>query len=130
VVHLLLVQVGDEVLGLPLAKVVGAVEAEPASLSKSRGAAVLAWAGGLLPVHALSDLLRIPAGVDNRCRPYVVVEGDSGRFVLGVDRLVGQEEVVLKGLSRPLDLVPGLSGVTILGSGRPIFILDVPRLLS
>ena len=37
---------------------------------------------------------------------------------------------MLKPLSRPLDLLPGLSGVTILGSGRPVFILDVPRLLS
>jgi two-component system chemotaxis sensor kinase CheA len=42
---------------------------------------------------------------------------------------VGQEEVVLKALSRPLDQLPGLAGVTILGSGRPRFILDVPRLL-
>jgi two-component system chemotaxis sensor kinase CheA len=37
--------------------------------------------------------------------------------------------VVLKALARPLDLVPGLSGVTILGNGRPVFILDVARLL-
>jgi two-component system chemotaxis sensor kinase CheA len=57
------------------------------------------------------------------------MEGDSGRVALAVDRLVGQEEAVLKPLSRPLDLLPGLSGVTILGSGRPVFILDVPRLL-
>jgi two-component system chemotaxis sensor kinase CheA len=56
--------------------------------------------------------------------------GDAGKVALAVDKLLGQEEVVLKALSRPLDLVPGLSGVTILGTGRPIFILDVPRLLA
>ncbi len=55
---------------------------------------------------------------------------DENLAALGVDRLQGQEEVVLKALSRPLDLVPGLAGVTILGNGRPIFILDVPRLLA
>lgn len=58
------------------------------------------------------------------------MEADTGRLALAVDRLLGQEEVVLKALSRPLDLLPGLSGVTILGTGRPVFILDVPRLLS
>jgi len=58
-----------------------------------------------------------------------VMEGDAGKIAIAVERLLGQEEVVLKPLSRPLDLVPGLSGSTILGSGRPIFILDVPRLL-
>jgi two-component system chemotaxis sensor kinase CheA len=36
--------------------------------------------------------------------------------------------VVLKALARPLDLVPGLAGVTILGNGRPVFILDIARL--
>jgi two-component system chemotaxis sensor kinase CheA len=36
---------------------------------------------------------------------------------------------VLKPLSPPLDQVPGLSAVTVLGSGRPVFILDVARLL-
>ncbi len=52
----------------------------------------------------------------------------TGSVALEVDRLLGQEEVVLKALSRPLDLVPGLAGVTILGNGRPIFMLDAPRL--
>jgi two-component system chemotaxis sensor kinase CheA len=60
--------------------------------------------------------------------PFVVVEAEDGRVALLVDRLLGQEEVVLKALSRPLDLVPGLAGVTILGNGRPVFILDVARL--
>ena len=63
-------------------------------------------------------------------RPYLVMEHDGGKVALAVDRLLGQEEVVLKALSRPLDLVTGLSGVTILGSGRPVFILDVPRLVA
>jgi two-component system chemotaxis sensor kinase CheA len=57
------------------------------------------------------------------------METDSGKVALAVDRLLGQQEVVLKTLSRPLDLIPGLAGVTILGTGRPVFILDVPRLL-
>jgi len=47
-----------------------------------------------------------------------------------VDKLLGQEEVVLKVLPAPLHLIPGLSGVSILGSGRPIFVLDIPRLLE
>ena len=82
-------------------------------------------------MYSLSALLEVPAGrLPNGTRPYVVVEAESGKVALGVDRLQGQEEVVLKALSRPLDLVPGLAGVTILGNGRPIFILDVQRLLS
>ncbi|MDY7227687.1 chemotaxis protein CheA [Hyalangium rubrum] len=130
VVHLLLVEVGEEVFGLPIAKVLGATEADAEALSKSRETALLPHGNTLLPVHALNTLLGIPAPFRQGVRPFVVMEGDAGKVALAVDRLLGQEEVVLKPLSRPLDLLPGLSGVTILGSGRPVFILDVPRLLS
>lgn len=132
VVHLLLVQVGEEVFGLPIAKVVGATEADPDALSRSRETALLPHGNGLLPVHLLEVLLGVPASPRPGFRPFVVMEGDAGtgKVALAVDRLLGQEEVVLKPLSRPLDLLPGLSGVTILGSGRPVFILDVPRLLT
>ena len=130
VVHLLLVEVGEEVFGLPIAKVLGAQEVDADSLSRSRDTALLPHGNTLLPVHALDALLGLPAPERRGVRPFVVMEGDAGKVALAVDRLLGQEEVVLKSLSRPLDLLPGLSGVTILGSGRPVFILDVPRLLS
>jgi two-component system, chemotaxis family, sensor kinase CheA len=83
----------------------------------------------LLPVHGLAELLGIPAPARIGTRPYIIMESEPGKVALAVDRLLGQEEVVLKALSRPLDLIPGLSGVTILGTGRPVFILDIPRLL-
>ncbi|MCY1040118.1 chemotaxis protein CheA [Corallococcus sp. bb12-1] len=132
VVHLLLVQVGEEIFGLPIAKVVGATEADPELLSRSRETALLPHGNGLLPVHPLEVLLGVPATPRPGFRPFVVMEGEAGtgKVALAVDRLLGQEEVVLKPLSRPLDLLPGLSGVTILGNGRPVFILDVPRLLT
>ncbi|WP_370458897.1 chemotaxis protein CheW [Aggregicoccus sp. 17bor-14] len=129
VVQLLLVGVGEEVFGLPIAKVLGATEADGDALSRSRETPLLPHGNALLPVHFLETLVGVP-GAAGRVRPFVVMESDTGRLALAVDRLLGQEEVVLKALSRPLDLLPGLSGVTILGTGRPVFILDVPRLLS
>jgi two-component system, chemotaxis family, sensor kinase CheA len=133
VVNLLLVGVGEEVFGLPLARVTGVVEASGDALSRTQSSRMLAYANALVPVYSLSDLLEVPSGAapaNGHPRPWVVVESDTGRLALGVDTLLGQEEVVLKALQRPLDLVPGLAGVTILGSGRPIFILDVARLVT
>ncbi len=131
VVQLLLVDVGDETFGVPVGKVNGVVEFPEAQLARSQASSLLPFGQSLLPVYSLAELLTVPEGpFTNGTRPYVVVEAESGKVALGVDRLQGQEEVVLKALSRPLDLVPGLAGVTILGNGRPIFILDVPRLLS
>ncbi len=131
VVQLLLVDVGDETFGVPVGKVNGVVEFPESQLATSQSSSLLPFGNALLPVYSLAEVLAVPHGVlPNGTRPFVVVEAESGKVALGVDRLRGQEEVVLKALSRPLDLVPGLAGVTILGNGRPIFILDVPRLLS
>lgn len=131
VVNLLLVGVGPEILGLPIAKVLGVVEERPSKLSFTQRSPLLAFGTQLVPVHPLAGLLELPMGgaTGDASRFFVVVDSDEGRVALEVDRLLGQEEVVLKALAKPLDLVPGLAGVTILGNGRPVFILDVTRLV-
>jgi two-component system chemotaxis sensor kinase CheA len=125
----LLVRVGDEVLGLPIAKVHGAAQVEMSRLDRSRGAPMLPYAGDLVPVHDLTHLLGFPRDGARDDRAVVVAEGGDGRVGLAVDALLGQQEAVLKPLGVPLDAVPGLSAVTVLGNGRPVFILDVQRLL-
>jgi len=130
VVNLMLVGVGREIVGFPVTKVLSALELDSREISKNGDGSLLPHSQGLLPVHLLSELLGFPAAEGRGSRPYIVVEGDRGKVALAVDRLLGQEEAVLKTLTRPLDLVPGVSGVTILGTGRPVFILDVPGLLA
>ncbi|ABC84079.1 chemotaxis protein CheA [Anaeromyxobacter dehalogenans] len=126
----LLVRVGEEVLGLPIAKVHGAAQVELSRLDRSRGEPVLPYDGELVPVRDLSRLLGFPAAAGD-VRAVVVAEGgEPGRVGLAVDALLGQHEAVLKPLGSPLELVPGLSAVTVLGTGRPVFILDVQRLFA
>ncbi len=130
VVQLLLVRAGGEVLGLPITKVLGAVEVPEKALQHSPSMALITHGQQLIPAHDLAGLLALPPEQPRSPRPYVVMETEEGKVALGVDGLVGQEEAVLKALTRPLDRVAGLSGVTILGNGRPVFIVDVPRLLA
>ncbi|HEU4383762.1 MAG TPA: chemotaxis protein CheA [Anaeromyxobacteraceae bacterium] len=127
----LLVRVADEVLGLPIAKVHGAAEVDLERLETSQGGPMLAWGGGHVPVQDLGRLLGIPDPPRrNGARQVVVADSGGGHVGLAVDALLGQEEAVLKPLAPPLDRVQGLSAVTVLGSGRPVFVLDVPRLLA
>jgi two-component system chemotaxis sensor kinase CheA len=126
----LLVDVGGEVLGLPIAKVHGAVDVDLARLERSQGEPVLSYGGELVPVRDLAELLGFTAAARSAPRSVVVAERESGRVGLAVDALLGQHEAVLKPLARPLDRVAGLSAVTVLGNGRPVFILDVQRLVA
>jgi two-component system chemotaxis sensor kinase CheA len=127
----LLVRVGDEVLGLPIAKVHGAAQVALSRLDRTRGEPVFTWGGELVPVRDLGRLLGFDADPHRDERAVVIAEGgDAGRIGLAVDGLLGQHEAVLKPLASPLDSVHGLSAVTVLGNGRPVFILDVSRLLA
>ena len=128
--QVLLVRVGEEVLGLPITKVHGAAQVELSRLDRSRGAPVLPVGEDLVPVHDLSHLLGFPEHAARGERAVVVAEGADGWIGLAVDALLGQQEAVLKPLGPPLEGLPGLSAVTVLGNGRPVFILDVPRLLA
>ena len=126
----LLVRVGDEVLGLPIAKVHGAAQVDLARLERSQGSPMLPYAGRLVPVKDLAHLLGFSALAAHTMCSVVVADGEGAQVGLAVDALIGQEEAVLKPLARPLDRVPGLSAVTVLGNGKPVFILDVQRLLA
>ena len=91
---------------------------------------MLPYAGDLVPVHDLTRLLGFPRDGARDDRAVGVAEGGDGRIGLAVDALLGQQDAVLKPLGVPLDAVPGLSAVTVLGNGRPVFILDLQRLLA
>ena len=59
----------------------------------------------------------------------MVVEGDGCKVGLFVDRLLGQQQVVIKSLETNYRRVEGVSGVTVLGEGSVALILDVPGLI-
>ncbi len=60
----------------------------------------------------------------------VIVSVGTQRVGFVVDKLVGQEEVVIKPLGKMLQGTPGMAGATITGDGRIALILDVPSMLK
>ena len=125
--NLLLVQVGGELYGLPLHRVVVTTEHDlSARGGEGYEARSIAVMGQLLRAYSLSKLFGLPSLAPPGPRPFAVLEVDGITFAVSVDRLVGQEEAVLKPLFPPLDRIKGLAGTTVLGNGRPLLVLD-PR---
>ena len=82
-----------------------------------------------IPVHPLEAVLGL--GVERPLQPplpLVIVAGEHGPVALAVDGFLGLREVVLRSLGKLLGRIDGLSGVTLLGDGRPSFVLDPARL--
>jgi two-component system chemotaxis sensor kinase CheA len=52
------------------------------------------------------------------------MQGKGQPLGLCVDAVVGCEEVVVKRLPKALRSIPGLGGITILGEGQTVLILD------
>jgi two-component system chemotaxis sensor kinase CheA len=83
----------------------------------------------LIPFFELNDLLGMPPV--ERCessRLMVVVEGSSRRIALGVDELLGKQQIVIKSLGESMANVPGISGAAIMPDGRVGLIVDIDRL--
>lgn len=59
----------------------------------------------------------------------VIVQLGSQQIAFVVDRLIGQEEVVIKPLDRLLHGTPGMAGATITSDGGIALIIDIPSML-
>jgi len=60
----------------------------------------------------------------------VMIESDSKTACLFIDKLVGEQQVVVKALPRYLKKVQGIAGCTILGDGGISLILDANGILE
>jgi two-component system chemotaxis sensor kinase CheA len=60
----------------------------------------------------------------------VLVTWGKLRVGLLVDKIVGQQEIMVKALSPIVGRTPGLSGATILGDGQIAFIVDIASIIN
>lgn len=93
---------------------------------------MLSWRGSMIRILSLAKEFSIAGAVEDPTQCILVVVRPAGgeMLALQVDDLIGQEPVVVKSLEKNYRKIPGLSGATILGDGRPALILDPPSLGS
>ncbi len=123
----LLVQAGDPVYALPLARVMEVLHAPASSLRWFDGQAVLDRQSTTLPLVDLRRWLGVEA-IKAPLLTIVVLQMGDQRFGLVVDQVRGREEVVIKPLPRAVRGLRGYAGATLIGDGRMALILDVDGL--
>lgn len=125
----LLIEIGGEYYTLPLAAVEECVELPELHARNAGSSSFLNIRGALVPFVRLRSLLAVGAA-PSEFQKVVVVSSGGSRVGLVVDRIVANNQTVIKQLSRLHAQLKGFSGATILGDGTVALILDVPQLVA
>ncbi len=109
---------------LPLTAVEECVELRDNDLKMAIKRKIMNIRGEVLPYVRLRELFG-SNGNQEHIEQVVVVESNGDRFGLGVDRVVGQLQTVIKSIGYVYKDIKGTSGATILGDGSVALILDI-----
>ncbi len=118
--------VGGGCVALPMPQLDAVLGADEARIERTAGDAFFMFKDEPLPLLDLGEEIGLP-GVGSTSRGNVVVMDVRG-FKLGlhVERAIGNIEVYVRDVPRPLDVIPALAGVALLPDGAPVFLLDLP----
>ena len=81
-----------------------------------------------MPVFDLSDCIALATTEAAPVVSLVLTEVRGARVALVAERMEGQQEIYVKPVPELLSDVRTLAGLTILGDGRPVFLLDLNQL--
>ncbi|MCC6174135.1 MAG: chemotaxis protein CheA [Chloroflexi bacterium] len=132
IVQALLVRVGGGIYALPLSSVTETLRVPLADVQRLQQQEAILLRGRVLPVVRLTSLFRCDSEIEGSAKDVLVVAVKVGERQVGlaVDRLLGEQEVVIKSLGDLIGDVPGISSAAILGDGSVALIVDVPMLVQ
>ncbi|HEY9011583.1 MAG TPA: chemotaxis protein CheA [Devosia sp.] len=125
----MLVRIGDGRYTIPLSAVEECVELPDSAATSSRGRNFLDIRGSLVPFIRLREVFGTPGEADTH-QKVVIVSSGEGRVGLVVDQIIGNNQTVIKQLSKLHSSIKSFSGATILGDGTVALILDTAHLVG
>jgi two-component system, chemotaxis family, sensor kinase CheA len=123
----LIASVGGQRFAFPQSAVREIIEVEPSAVKALENNEIVSYRGGVLPLLRLARLFDLDEMTDEPFHVFVIGSG-AHAVGLAVERVIGQREIVVRGLNDPLVKVSGVAGATDLGDGRVVLILDVAAL--
>lgn len=131
IIQALTVEAGGEVYGIPLSTVIENIRVSPDEIKSVEGRDVIHIRDRVFPVIKLGELVTGCSNLKAAEWQYIVIIGIGDKtFGVLVDRLHGQEEIVMKSMGEYLKGTDGIAGACITGDGNVILILDVCGLLE
>ncbi|MBT9259830.1 MAG: chemotaxis protein CheA [Clostridiales bacterium] len=128
IVHALLTEIQGTVFAVPVGMVTEVLRVESSEIYYTGGKPLIRLREKPVPLQDPGEVWGFRRSLSReRERPFPVVILQTGFGPLGlvVDRLLGEQEVVIKNMGPYVGQVPGIAGASILGDGRVALMVDV-----
>jgi len=131
IIQVLMVEVRGNIFAIPLSTVIETLREESSDIYTVKGQEVIKLRGEVIPVVRVGDVLGLGMKTGNGAgKVYLVVVAVGERkFAVLVDRLHGQEEVVIKSIEGRVSASDGIAGATVTGDGQVVLILDMSMMM-
>ncbi|HAK61264.1 MAG TPA: hypothetical protein DCO77_12940 [Nitrospiraceae bacterium] len=132
IIRAMLFWAGNKLFALPMSSIEKITRVKDSTIQTVSGKRVLRFREKVISLIALDESLDL-RGSNNGSRPkkFVIVVGLADKlYGFLVDRLVGQQELVIKVLDNHWGTVNCSSGASIQGDGRVVLILDAAALVT
>jgi len=126
--RVLLVGIGTQIAAIPISKVGRILEIAQAEIERTGHDAFTIIDDDPLPVIDLGRHLAYERGEVGSLALLVLADVHGEVMALEVDSIVGQQQIYVKPVPELLASRKVLTGLTLLGEGRPVFLLDINQL--
>jgi chemotaxis protein histidine kinase CheA/ActR/RegA family two-component response regulator len=131
-VHVLLVGVGERTFGIQTNHLEQALASGLGDFHKISEEITLKMGKNFYAVKSLAKLLNMPDEKEidlDENRPIILVHEETGTSAVLVDELLDTHDLVMKTMGKYVTHIRGVAGVSILGDGSLVPLLDLPELL-
>lgn len=132
ILRAVLIEVAGKAFAVPLTGVLEIVRLRSNQARSLLGRGVLQWRDQVVPLVSLREALGLPPSPEGDSRgAFVLFVGEAEqRIGLVAERLLGEQELVVKPIEDGLTRSPGIAGASVLGNGRIVLILHTRGLLD
>jgi two-component system chemotaxis sensor kinase CheA len=128
----ILLEAAGRLFVTPTAQVERVVRFKPEDVQTVEGRETLVLNGRATALVRLAAVLELPPAANEApaAIPAMLLGAGDQRVAFAVDAILGEQEVLVKRLGKPLSRVRNIASATVLGSGQVVPILNVPDLLK
>ncbi|AQS59852.1 chemotaxis protein CheA [Desulforamulus ferrireducens] len=130
IIRALMITLGKQVYAFPLTNVSETIRITDKDIRRIGNNEVIVVRERILPLVRLGQMFNCPDCAEDSKMFVVILGSGDKRIAVVVDKLLGEQEIVIKSLGDYLGQVHGLSGACILGDGKVALIVDVRGLVK